>query len=120
MDINENRKDDRVKYGQPEFIYAELNLGKSSPVEKICDLKVIDSSKYGIGLIVTQKDFDILQVINEGDTLKDISFFAEWTMIRIDGTVRHKSRIGEGKYQGCYVLGIESPKFIQSNRPVKH
>ena len=114
MAISENRRGNRVKYGHPEFVYAELNLGKNIEMEKAYNLKILDCSKYGLGMIITQKDFDILSKINEGDTLRGISFFSERTMIKIDGTVRHKSKIDEGKYTGCYILGIESPDIIET------
>ncbi|MBW1766562.1 MAG: hypothetical protein JRI43_04940 [Deltaproteobacteria bacterium] len=116
----ENRREYRSKYGYPELVYAELSLGKNIKKDKVYYLKVMDCSKYGLSLIITQKDLDMFQMINEGDLLQDISFFAERAMIKIDGTVRHKSRIDEGKYQGCYVLGIESPDIIESCRPVNH
>ena len=119
MEIKEKRREPRFKCDHPEFIHAELNLAQNSEKDKRYDLKVMDCSKYGLGLIITQKDFDILQMINEGDILQDISFYSERTMIKIDGTVRRKTKIEKGKYQGCYLLGVESPDIIESCGPVK-
>ena len=119
MESKDNRREPRFKCDHPEFIRAELNLAQNSEKDKRYDLKVMDCSKYGLGLIITQKDFDILQMINEGDILQDISFFSERAMIKIDGTVRRKTRIEKGKYQGCCLLGIESPDIIESCGPVK-
>jgi len=39
-------------------------------------------------------------------------------MIKIGGTVRHKSRIDGSKYQYCYVLRIESSDVIESYRSI--
>ena len=36
------------------------------------------------------------------------------TPIKVQGVVRHKSKIREGKYSGCYILGIESPDITDS------
>ena len=119
MEIKEKRRELRFKYDLPEFIYAELYLAQNSEKDKVYNFMVMDCSKYGLGLIITQKDFDILQMINEGDILHDISFYSESTMIKIDGAVRHKTRIDKGKYQDCYLLGIESSDIIESCGPVK-
>ena len=39
-------------------------------------------------------------------------------MIKIGGTVRHKSRIDGSKYQYCYVIRIESSDVIESYRSI--
>ena len=46
------------------------------------------------------------------DELKNISFYAPKAMIKVNGTVRHISKIDEGKYKDSYILGIESPEII--------
>ena len=68
-------------------------------------------------MLVAQKDFDLLEILNKGDKLQDVTFFATWAMIEVDGKVKHKTRIEEGKYKGCYLLGIESPDIIESCKP---
>ena len=40
-------------------------------------------------------------------------------MINMNGTVRHKVKINEGKYKGSYLLGIESHEIIDSCEPMK-
>ena len=42
----------------------------------------------------------------------------EQAMIKIGGTVRHKSRIDGGKYEYCCVLRIESSDVIESYRSI--
>jgi len=118
MDGKEKRKEDRFTYEIPEFVYAEFIMGKGSPNEKVYNLKILDCSQYGIGMVVTQKDFDLLQTLNEGDELKDISFFATWTVLTVDGAVRHKTKIDEGKYEGCYLIGLESQELIENFKPL--
>ena len=81
---------------------------------KIYNLNVLDCSRHGLGLIVTKEDFDLLEKLRNGDKIKNISFYATWTLIKVAGHVRHKTKIEEGKYKGCYLLGIESPEVIES------
>lgn len=119
MVIKKNRKEERFYYKVPEFVFAELRLGKETKKEKVYDLKVLDCSKYGIGLVITKKDFDLLNILKEGDKLHNIFFFASWTMIKVDGIVRHLTKIEEGKYKGCHLLDIESPDIIDSCKPMK-
>jgi hypothetical protein len=38
-------------------------------------------------------------------------------MIKVDGVVRHKTQIKEGKYSDCYILGVESPDIAESYKP---
>lgn len=113
MDEKEGRKDSRIKTEMPEFIRAELRVGKTPDQERVFDLRVANFSKYGLGLLVSQKDLDLLDLINEGDKLTNLSFFAKLSMIKVDGTVRHKTEIVEGKYKGHYLIGIESPDLME-------
>ena len=117
MESKDKRKEDRFNYEMPEFVYAEFKLGKEPIKDKVYNLKILDCSESGIGMVITQKDFDLLQILNEGDELKNISFFATWTVLKVDGIVRHKTKIEEGKYKGCYLMGIESQEIIESFKP---
>ncbi len=118
MENEENRREERVKYKMPEFVYVEFKLEKTPKKGKVYGLKVMDYSRKGLGIVVTQKDFELLQMLDEGDKLKHVTFCASWTMIKVDGTVRHKSKIEEGKYKDCYILGIESLDIIDSCNPI--
>jgi hypothetical protein len=118
MEIEENRKEERIRYQIPEFVYVEFKLGKKHKEEKVYNLKVMDCSNNGLSMVVTKKDFDLLQKVDEGEKLKDMTFFATWAMINVDGTVRHKSKIEDGKYKGCFMLGIETPDIIDSCKPI--
>jgi CheY-like chemotaxis protein len=119
MENEENRREERFEYELPEFVYVEFQLGKTPIKGKVFDLKVMDYSRNGLGIVVTQKDSELLQMVDEGDKLKNMTFCASWTMIKVDGIVRHKSKIKDGKYKGCVILGIESPDIIESCKPVK-
>jgi len=117
MDIKEKRKSDRFVYEIPESVYVELKVTKEPEKKELYDLKVTDCSRNGLGMLITQKNFDLLHVLKKGDELNDMSFFATWSVFQIDGTVQHKTRIDEGEYKGCYILGIKAHDSISNCRP---
>jgi hypothetical protein len=119
IQIAEKRVEERFTYETPEFVSVEFRLGNNGNEDKLYELNVFDYSKYGLGLLITQKNVNLLKLMHKGDRIEDITFFASWTMIKVSGTVRHVTKIDEGKYKGCYILGIESPDIIESCKPTK-
>lgn len=117
--IAEKRVEERLTYETPEFVSVEFRLGNNGNEDKLYELNVFDYSKHGLGLLITQKNVNLLKLMHKGDRIEDITFFASWTMIKVSGTVRHVTKIDEGKYKGCYILGIESPDIIESCKPMK-
>jgi hypothetical protein len=115
--IGEKRREERISYEISEFITAEFRLGKETKKDKLYKLNVLNRSRHGLGIIITQKDFDLLRILHKGDKLADISFFTSWSMIKVDGIVRHLTKIEEGEHKGCYILGIESVDIIESCKP---
>ena len=116
-DIREKRKSDRFVYDNPRSVYVELKVRKSLEKAELYDLEVKDCSREGLGMLITRKDFDLLHVLKKGDKLKNMSFFATWSVFKIDGTVKHKTKIEEGEYKGCYILGIKSQEIISNCSP---
>ena len=106
---------DSNRYETPEFVYAEFKLG-----EKDYSLNIVYLSRYRLGMVVTFKDFDLLKCLNAGDTLENITFYATWTMISVDGTVKFKRKIIDGKHKGHYIIGIESYDIIDSCKPISY
>lgn len=114
IEIKEKRKEERITPERLELLSVRFKLGRGAKKDKVYGLNVRDSSRHGLGLLVTKKDFDLLQLVNEGDKLHDMAFFAESALIKVNGTVRHKTEIEEGRYKGCYIIGIESADLIES------
>jgi hypothetical protein len=119
IQIAEKRVEERITYETPEFVSVEFRLGNNGNEDKLYELNVYDYSKHGLGLLITQKNVNLLKQLHKGDRIEDITFFASWTMIKVSGTVRHITKIDEGKYKGCYILGIESPDIIESCKPTR-
>ena len=70
IDNKEKRRWERLKYKLPESVYFEFQIGETPKKGKVYDLKVIDYSRKGLGIVVTQKDSELLQMIDEGDKIK--------------------------------------------------
>lgn len=107
----EGRREKRVIYEVPDFVSVEFSImGR----DKIYDLGVMDCSMHGLGILITKKDFDLVQLVKPGDRIRDIVLYSENARIKVDGVVRHLTKVTEGKHQGSYVMGIESPEVIES------
>jgi hypothetical protein len=114
IEIEEKRKEERIICERPGLLSVRFKLGEGDKKGKVYDLNVRDRSRHGLGLLVTEKDFDLLEMLDEGDRLDDMTVFDESALIKASGIVRHKTEIQEGRYKGCYIIGIESPDLIES------
>ena len=68
----------------------------------------MNHSSYGLGLLITEKDFNLLQILDPGDKIQEITLFAASILTKADAVVRHKTKIEDGKYKDDYILGLES------------
>ena len=108
--IADRRKHDRSKVDSktgPLFAKAKIRMREGQSQENVYDLGVFDVSENGVGILVGQELFNWLEQIGIGDRLKGVELSAPWTIVRVDGTVRHKSKLPRGKYGGYQLLGIE-------------
>jgi hypothetical protein len=119
IELEEKRIEQRVIHRAPDFLLAEIFMGKGTKDEKRYEMDVIDSSAHGLGLLLNEKNLDLLKRIKTGDTIKDIHFYASNAMLKIDGAVRHVTKIEEGKFKGCYNIGIDSKDFIPGGKTRK-
>jgi hypothetical protein len=107
----ERRREARHLYEMPEFVSVEFSImGK----EKVYDLGVMDCSRHGLGILITKKDFDLVRLVKPGDRIRDIMLYSENAMIKVDGVVRHITKMSTGKSKGSYLMGVESPEVIES------
>ena len=117
LEIEEKRRQERFTHDTPEVLLAEFSLGKRAKRDKLYQLNILNRSKHGLGLLVTQKDLDLIRILKKGDRLDDITLLASWAMITVSATVSHVTRIEEGKHKGCYLLGIASRDIIDGSKP---
>jgi hypothetical protein len=119
IEIVEKRKEPRVVYEIPDFLLAEIIIGKGTKEEKTYELDVIDCAAHGLGLMIPEKHADLINKVRKGDMLKDIHFYASNAMLKIDGIVRHITKIEDGKFKGGYYIGIESKDIIPTCKSSK-
>ncbi len=112
IQFKERRREERVTHRTPELFSVKFRLGKGPNRDKVYDLNVLNRSRHGLGLLITQKDFDLLRAVKVGDHLYDMMFLATSALVRVNSVVRHVTKIWAGKYKGCYVMGIQSPDII--------
>lgn len=117
LEIEEKRSEERFVFEHPEFISVEFRLGKKTKKDRLYQLNVLDCSEHGLGLLITLKNFDLLRILHEGFKLEDMTFFSSWAMIKVNGTVRHITKIEDGEYKDCYRLGIHSSEIIEGCKP---
>lgn len=107
IELPERRRRHRSIDVAPEFISVVLTTKEGSKEEKNYELAVVDYSLDGVGILVSGKDSDLIEKVHKGDKLQEITLFAPQTMVKVDGTIRHKSKKQGGKDENCYVLGVE-------------
>lgn len=104
----EKRSSERIITQIPEFVFADFSFPSKSKNAKKYQLNVINYSKQGLGLLLNKDDFGLIDILQKGDTIKDVTFYASWAIIRGDVRVKHKTLIKYGEYEGKYIIGIES------------
>jgi hypothetical protein len=117
LEIHEQRRDDRIIPKMPDFISVEFSLGDKSGNARSYELDIVDCSRHGLGLLVTDKNIELLRMLKPGDKIRNITFYATWTMIQVDAVVKHRSKIESGQHKGRYVIGIESSQIIENCKP---
>jgi len=114
--IADRRRHDRHERDSkraPLFAKAKIRMRAGLSQEDVYDLGVFDVSENGVGILVGKELFNWLELIGIGDRLKGMELSAPWTIVRVDGTVRHKSKMRRGKYSGCHLLGIELDEKLE-------
>jgi c-di-GMP-binding flagellar brake protein YcgR len=97
----------------PAFLYGILALRKGEEGSATYELEIINRSAYGIGMLITKNDFGLLEILKEGDELQDLELYAPTAVVRVTGSVRHKTKLQEKKYEGSYVLGIKLDETLE-------
>jgi len=118
-EFEERRREERFAYDPPELLTVTFTLGKGPGNEQIWDLSVLDCSKHGLRLLVTDIDYDLIKILKPGDVLKNITFYGESTLIRVDATIKHIRQFGHGPYKGQHFIGMESSDIITSCIPAE-
>ena len=111
--LADRRSYDRDSGKIPAFLYGILVLRKGTEYSATYELEIINRSAYGIGMLVTKNDFGLLEILKEGDKLQDLELYAPTAVVKVTGSVRHKTKLHEPKYEGSYVLGIKLDETLE-------
>lgn len=112
VEIRRNRRSAIGTEQPPLFGHAKLIMGRGESQKESFDLQVFDVSEKGVGILVGEEFFRVQERIRIGDKL-ELELYAPWTMVRVGGTVRHNSRMPEGKYGNYHLLGIELDEKLE-------
>ena len=110
------RRDKRFVPAIPDFAYAEFRMGGPEGKGREYRLPVLNSSESGIGLLVEKSNAVLLEQVKTGAVLANVTFYAEWTLIRVDAVIRHVTPIQQGKHKGAHLLGVESQEIVDSSK----
>ncbi len=111
--MGKDRGKDRYTYEGLGSVYVRFKIDKGSEEVREHVLNVIDSSKTGLALLITDKDSDLLHILEKGDTIRKMTFFGARVRIKKDGIVRHITKVKDGEYKGCYILGVYAPDIAE-------
>jgi hypothetical protein len=114
IEYTKTQGEEKYAHEMPEYVSVDFELRKEGGTSKVYSLNVLDCSSHGLDILITNKDFELVKILKPGKELKDISFYTESNVIKVDGIIRHITKIGAGKYQGFYVMGVESTKMIET------
>ena len=109
IQVEDMRAEQRIHNGLAKFISAEFTLKGDT---KLYQLKVINLGSHGLGLVVEEEHFDLLDRVEVGDTIKDLRFYLKVATLTVDGIVKHKTAVKTGDLKGNYVLGIQADFVI--------
>ena len=109
IQIEDKRREQRIENDLTKFLSAEFTLEGDNTVYQ---LKAMNLSAHGIGLVVDKKYFGLLGKINVGDTIKDLRLFLTIATLTVDGTVMHKTPMDMDEVKGSYILGIKSDFIV--------
>jgi len=119
VQVHEERREERIKLELLEPISAKLTVGRDAGGPREYDLAVVDHSRHGLGLLVTQNDFNLLEALSVGDRIQNMILYAPWAVTKVDGKVAHKTQLQDGEHKGCFMLGIKSRELITNDRTRK-
>ncbi len=111
VQIDEKRRDTRIEDEFTKLLSVEFALEGD---DKVYKLRVINLGTHGVALIVDKKNFDILYKVNVGDKIHNLQFFLPAAALMVDGKVKHKTKMKQGRLKGKYIIGVES-EFIMKN-----
>ena len=111
--VSERRDRERGDLEIPRFVSASFTLKKKGKGRKKFEVDVADYSANGVGLLVTEKDSDLINLLEVGDRLEDLQLYAKWTTANVSGTVVHKTKLGTEGGEETQLVGIRLDDVLE-------
>jgi hypothetical protein len=112
IEIRERRRRDRRGEGIPDFTHVVVKLMDDSQKEKTFKLEVLDRSEFGVGILLRNEDAEMLERIEVGDKLRDMTLYGSYAMMKVKGTVTHKTKRDVDGDQ-FHVVGVEFEETLE-------
>ena len=117
IDIREKRRRDRRGDEIPDFVSVVVKVKDESRKDRTYELEIFDCTAYGIGILVRDKYVEILDRIEVGDKLRDITLYGAYTIVKVKGTARHKTKRSiDG--DNFHVVGVEFDEPLKDFKAV--
>lgn len=117
IDIREKRRRDRRGDEIPDFVSVVVKVKDESRKDKTYELEIFDCTAYGLGILVRDEYADFLDSIEVGDKLRDITLYGAYTIVKVKGTARHKTKRNvEG--EEIHVVGVEFEEPLKDFKAV--
>lgn len=117
IDIREKRRRDRSGDEIPDFVSVVVKLKDQSKKSKTYELEIFDCTAYGVGIMVQNKYLEFLERVEVGDKVRDVTLYSAHAIVKVKGTVRHKSRRRvDGK--DIHVVGVEFDEALKDFKSV--
>jgi hypothetical protein len=117
IDIREKRRRDRRGDEIPDFVSVVVKVKDESRKDSTYELEIFDCTAYGLGMLVRDKNADILDRVEVGDKLRDITLYGAYTIVKVKGTARHKTKRSiDG--DDFHVVGVEFDEPLKDFKAV--
>ena len=115
----ERRREKRLALDPVDLITAEFHVENEPEKGKPWLLNVHNCSNYGLGLLISKTDSDLLEILNPGDVIAGMMLYSQWGIIKVDATIKHITKIEYGQYKDQHILGVRSNEIIEICRPTE-
>ncbi len=52
-------------------------------------------------------------MLEKGDKIRNMTFFGARVRTKEDGIIRHITKVKDGEFKGCYILGVYAPDIAE-------
>ena len=106
--LEDQRPEEWAFFEVPDFLCAFFRWTEGLGKARMYESHILNYSRYGLSLLIPNRDRRFFEIIELGDRIAEITLFAESALTMVDGIVRHKVSIESGIDRGFFVVGLET------------